>query len=339
MTCVRDADQPGLYNPHRSLQSGSFMKPGQRSRTADAAAALRASHTLYARPAVFSDPYALELTSQGWRRIVGNRLLHHLVIGRLLRHLSPITAQIVGRSRYAEDCLGDALQRGVKQYVIVGAGLDSFALRRRDLEQSLRVYEVDHPDTQRAKREQLAARGLSLPPNLEFVAVNFETEDIAAGLRRSSYRAQQPTFYSWLGTTHYLRNEATLATLAAIAGFAVAGSEIVFDYSLPSEMMPPQLGRGPERLRRSTARQGEPMIGGIDPQRLHRELPPMGYTIVEDLSGQHRNSATSPGAATACGPPRLRGSCTCDSAETLVDDRFWHVGAKARCSSAWQPPA
>jgi methyltransferase (TIGR00027 family) len=264
------------------------MKPGQRSRTADAAAALRASHALYARPAVFSDPYALELTSPGWRRVVGNRLLHHLVLRRLFKRLAPVTAQIVGRSRYAEDCLADALQRGVKQYVIVGAGLDSFALRRRDLEQSLRVYEVDHPDTQRAKREQLAARGISLPSNLEFAAVNFETEDIAAGLRRSSYRAPQPAFYSWLGTTHYLRNEATLATLAAIAGFAAAGSEIVFDYSLPSEMMPPEVSRSAERLRRSTARQGEPMIGGIDPQRLHRELPPMGYTIVEDLDGREQ---------------------------------------------------
>jgi len=228
------------------------MKPGQRSRTADAAAALRASHTLYARPAVFSDPYALELTSPGWRRIVGNRLLHYLVLGRLAARLSPITAQIVGRSRYAEDCLAEAIKRGVKQYVIVGAGLDSFALRRRDLERSLRVYEVDHPDTQRAKRGHLAARGIAPTSSLEFAAVNFETEDIAAGLRRSSYQAQHP----------------------------------VFDYSLPLEMMPPQVSRSAERLRRSTARQGEPLIGGIDPRRLHRELPPMGYTIVEDLSGE-----------------------------------------------------
>lgn len=264
------------------------MKYGQRSRTADAAAALRASHTLYARPALFSDPYALQLTSPGWRRVIGNRMLHHLVIGHLLRHLSPITAQIVGRSRYAEDCLGVALQRGVKQYVIVGAGLDSFALRRRDLEQSLSVYEVDHPSTQRAKREQFLARGFSLPSNLEFVALNFETEDLAAGLRRSTYRAELPAFYSWLGTTHYLSNEATLATLAAIAGLAAGGSEIVFDYSLPHEMLPQHLGRRAERLRRATARQGEPIIGGFDPARLHLELPPMGYSIVEDISGQEQ---------------------------------------------------
>jgi methyltransferase (TIGR00027 family) len=260
------------------------MKLGQRSRTADAAAALRASHTLYAQSPVFSDPYALKLTSPGWQRIIGNRLLHYFVIKRLLRRLSPITAQVVGRSRYAEDLLSEALKRGIRQYVIVGAGLDSFALRRHDLEQSLRVFEVDHFDTQRSKRELLAARGISLPSNLEFAVVNFETEDIASSLKRSSYQAQMPAFYSWLGTTHYLRNEATLATLSAIANFAAAGSEIVFDYSLPLEMLPSQISRSVDRLRRITARQGEPLIGGIDPRRLREELPKLGYTIAEDLS-------------------------------------------------------
>jgi len=264
------------------------MKPIERSRTAEVAAALRASHSHYARPAVFVDPFALELTSIGWRRVVSNRLLHHLVLGRLLGRLSPITAQIVVRSRYAEDRLDEAIQRGVTQYVIVGAGLDSFALRRRDLEQSLQIFEVDHPNTQRAKSEQLRARNFPKPSNLEFVPVDFEIEDIARALRRSNYRAHLPAFFSWLGTTHYLRNEATFATFAAIAILAAHGSEIVFDYSLPDEMLPQHLRRSVERLRRMTARQGEPMIGSIDPAHLKRELLSMGYSIVEDLTGQEQ---------------------------------------------------
>lgn len=261
------------------------MRAGERSRTADAAAAFRASHTLYAQAKVFEDPYALELTSPGWRTLLSRRWLHRLVLTRLLRGLSPVVAQVIGRSRYAEDLLAAAIAHGVTQYVIVGAGLDSFALRRPDLEQTLRIYEVDHPDTQRGKHAQLMARGRALPTNLEFAAVDFECEGIVAGLRRSSYRPELPAFFSWLGTTHYLRPQATLDTLKSIAGLAAAGSEIVFDYSLSRELLPTQLSRAAQRLHRSTARQGEPMIGGLNPHRLHGDLRRLGYEIVEDLSG------------------------------------------------------
>lgn len=262
------------------------MRPGERSRTADAAAAFRANHTLRAQSPVFSDPYAVELISPRWRALVRNPLLNRLVMRRVMDRLSPIVAQVVGRSRYAEEQLAAAVERGVGQYVIVGAGLDTFALRRADLAGKLRVYEVDHPATQGAKRDRLEQRGKSLPRNLEFVAVNFEAEDIAQGLKRSSYERVAPAFFSWLGTTHYLQPETTLATLKSIAGIAAPGSEIVFDYSLPQEMLPAEISAAAQRLRAYTARQGEPMIGGLEPKKLHGAMRRLGYEIIEDVNGE-----------------------------------------------------
>jgi methyltransferase (TIGR00027 family) len=127
------------------------MRKGKASRTAEVAAAARARHCLYESPVIFHDPFALEFTSP-WRRIVVTRPLRWLVFEQLLRALRPVGAQIVARSRYAEDVLEQAIAAGVRQYVIVGAGFDSFAVRRRDAESKLRVFELDHPNTQQAKR-------------------------------------------------------------------------------------------------------------------------------------------------------------------------------------------
>ncbi|MEK6806755.1 MAG: class I SAM-dependent methyltransferase [Pseudomonadota bacterium] len=261
------------------------MKSGQGSRTAEGAAALRASHTLYADPKIFEDPYAYALTSPRWQRLLKNRPLNRLVARLLLRRLAPITAQVVARSRYTEDRLATAVARGVAQYVMVGAGLDSFTLRRRDLEQTLRVFEVDHADTQGWKRQRLARLTDALPRNLEFVAVDFERESLAQALRRSAYRTEVPAFYSWLGTTHYLTPAATLATLESITTIAAPGSELVFDYSLPRELIPAREQRAGGLLRRYTARQGEPMIGQFVPEQLHGALTRLGFEVVEDLSG------------------------------------------------------
>ena len=282
------------------------MQAGHRSRTADAAAALRASHTLYARDPVFSDPFALQLTSARWRFLIGNRLMHALLLRRVLRALAPITGQILARSRYAEECLVAALARGMTQYVIVGAGLDSFALRRSDLAHQLQVFEVDHPDTQRAKRARLADLGLPLPANLEYAAVDFERESIVEGLARSRYRKDQPAFYSWLGTTHYLKPDTTLATLKAIAACSAPGSNVVLDYSLPREMLSVTDQLGSRWLARYTRRSGEPLIGQFVPDTLHAQARQLGWEVVEDLSGSAqtaryfagRNDGLKPTAAT-----------------------------------------
>jgi methyltransferase (TIGR00027 family) len=257
------------------------MNKGKVSRTAEAAAAVRARHCLYESPVIFQDPFALEFTSPAWRTIVVTKPLRWLVFERLLRALRPVGAQVVARSRYAEDVLEQAIAAGVRQYVIVGAGFDSFALRRRDLESSVRVFELDHPDTQQSKRERLR---VGLPDNLEFVAADLERETVADALVRSNFQRERRAFFSWLGTTPYLSNSATRQTLDSIGRFAATGSGVVFDYLVPDELLLEPDKLTVERLKRFTARRGEPLVGEFHPEELEAMLASGGLELVETLT-------------------------------------------------------
>ena len=139
-----------------------------------------------------------------------------------------LRAVFVVRQRYAEEELAKAIARGVSQYVILGAGLDSFAYRRADLRQTLHVYEVDHPATQQWKRQRLADLGIALPNNLTFIPIDFEVQTLAAGMAASPFNPHEPAFFSWLGVTQYLTTEAVLSTLHYIASSTAPSSEIVF---------------------------------------------------------------------------------------------------------------
>lgn len=269
----------------------SPMEPGRHSRTAEAAAASRARHMLHAPPPkVFEDPYALALTSPGFRRFLGNRVLNWFLYNTVLKPLRPGVAQVLGRSRYAEDCLDEALRLGISQYVMIGAGLDSFALRRRDLEGSLQIIELDHPDTQRVKRSRVRELGIDVPENVDFVAADLAREDFAEVLKRSRFEAGRPAFFSWLGTTEYLRNEDTLATLTAVAGCSGSGSEIVFDYALPESVLSTEEARDLRAMKEFTARRGEPMCGAFSPEELARAVAELGFDVVEDLSATEQRN-------------------------------------------------
>ena len=265
------------------------MKERHRSRTAEAAAAARARHLLRDQPIVFDDPFAIRLTSRPWRIICKNRFLDWLVSRRMVV-LRPIVAQILARSRYAEDQLLKAIAAGMNQYVIVGAGLDSFALRRRDLASTLKVYELDHPASQVSKQDRLAELGIDLPANLELIPVDFEQESVADALTRSSYTRDRPAFYSWLGTIHYLTRDAIFRTLASIASFAAARSEIAFDYAIPRESVDPADLPVRDALDRFAARRGEPLVTSFDPMTFPREVCDLGFELLENLSVQEQET-------------------------------------------------
>ena len=142
----------------------------------------------------------------------------------------------VVRSRYAEDCLKDVAQRGVCQYLILGAGLDTFAYRQPQWAHELTIYEVDHPTTQQWKYERLARAGIALPGNLQFTPVDFESASLSEGLRASSFDFTAQTFCSWLGVIYFLTEESIDATLRFIHRLP-AGSEIVFNYWVASEAL------------------------------------------------------------------------------------------------------
>jgi methyltransferase (TIGR00027 family) len=203
----------------------------------------------------------------------------------LYRHfLRPTRASAVARRCYTEDKLEKAIAQGMTQYVIMGAGYDSFALRRRDLSDAIRIFELDHPATQKAKKERLSEINVELPKNLELIPVDFEKETIAEVLKRSSYIREVPSFFSCLGTIHFLTRDAVFKTLRSLTSLAAPGSEIIFDYRIPNALINPKELKRINKKRRIAAHQGEPAITLFDPHILVTEMENLGLELIENLS-------------------------------------------------------
>lgn len=252
------------------------MQPGQPSTTAERAARLRAAHQLFDAPHVLDDPVVL--------RLLGPELAATLHAQRQVLErpaLRSLRAGIAMRSRYAEDCLGDAIGRGVRQYVVLGAGLDSFAYRN-PFDSDLRVFEVDHPATQAWKCQRLADAGIELPDSLTFVPIDFERQALADALVSGGLDRSLPAFVSWLGVTVYLTRDAIMSTLAAVSSLA-GGSEIVFGYMPPLELLSERQRTAISALAERAAAGGEPWRTYFDPSALAGELARLGFTVVEDF--------------------------------------------------------
>jgi methyltransferase (TIGR00027 family) len=250
------------------------------------AAAIRAGHLAFGdSPMIFEDPLAGDLiTSRFWSIAANNRMVNWIARHILYRYTRPIEAYALGRARWAEDKLRKALATGIGQYVVLGAGLDSFAFRLPDWAAGVKVYEVDHPATQTAKRRRLAGLGLDMPHHLEFLPADFEKETIADALARSSFSPDQTAFFSWMGTTMYLSPEAAMQTLGAIASVAEAGSELVFDYIIPKELVSPEDFYLFDFSEKFLARRREPLFSLFDPGRFPGEVCGLGFELVENLS-------------------------------------------------------
>ena len=279
------------------------MTAARASRTAEIAAAVRAAHLRYDRPVVFSDPYALELTSPAWRAVCSHPLLHRLVVGGLLADFRSIHAEMLGRARYAEDELLRAVADGFGQYVMVGAGLDSFALRRRDLAGRLAVFELDQPASQAVKRARMAAIAGGSLPHVEYVACDFELETVAAALARSAYAPARPAFFTWLGTTYYLSRAAINTTLRSIAGRAAAGSELVLDFALPAGRQPAAERRAFLRAQAAVERRGEPWRCFFEPAEFAALAQGCGFELVRMLTPQALHQRYFAGRSDGLAPP------------------------------------
>ena len=262
------------------------MKTGRASKTAQAAAAIRAYDNLSNQPPLFHDAYAIKMTSPAWRFVLSNKALMRLLKTQPVRRAwDLLVTQVALRSAYSEDWLYEALNRGVKQYVMIGAGLDSFALRAAAQYPDVKIYEVDHPDTQALKISVLSEHG-KIPENVEFVPINFEQEKLSEALEKSSYDANQIAYFSWLGTTHYLKPETTLSTLKDLASCATSNSEVVFDYSVPYQHLQGIERLGTMFLSQVTHLLNEPLMGFFNTQQLHDLMWNLGYLVLEDLYGK-----------------------------------------------------
>ena len=266
------------------------MLEGRHSHTAQRVALRRAAHRLLDRPLVHDDPLAL--------RIIGPADADALREHPENFERGPISpflrAFLAARSRIAEDALASAVGAGVKQYVVMGAGLDTFAYRNPF--PGLRVFEVDHPATQAWKRERLAGGSIDVPDSVTFAPIDFETQRLTDVLRAVGVDASQPAFFSWLGVTPYLETATTLSTLGELAPFAKgqraggAGGGVVFDYSVPPESLPLIQRAAFEMLAKRVRDAGEPFRGFFDPAALGASLRTLGFAHVTDLGGDEINA-------------------------------------------------
>jgi methyltransferase (TIGR00027 family) len=255
------------------------MPDRKASHTAMATAHLRAAHQLFdAQPRILEDPVAVSLLRPAAvKRIKDAADRYHTSGARILR------SHVVLRSRFAEDRLAAAVLRGVTQYVILGAGFDTFALRQPAWAKTLKILEVDHSGTQALKRSRLADAGLEMPENADFANIDFERESLRDGLLRHHLSLDAPTFFSWLGVTMYLEEDAIDVVLRSVASFP-AGSEIVFTFVQPPESEVGSVDDSSSLLAQRVASVGEPFVSYFEPVALEAILRGIGFSKVEFLT-------------------------------------------------------
>jgi len=244
-------------------------------------ALIRAHHTRHEPRPLFVDPWGDVLVPQNFK----DRLAERAELLDPYVQSIPSYASVVVRSRYAEDALEKAVRAGVAQYVSVGAGFDSFSLRRPAYAADLQVFEVDHPATQVTKRRQLADNNIAEPALTHFIAADLGQETLRSALQRSPFRLKAPTFFAWLGVTIYLTREANSMALRGFAECGGPGSLLVFTYVDEKVFDPANESEGFRRMRANAERVGEPFISGFKPAEMPAYLASLGLELVEDLGG------------------------------------------------------
>ena len=253
------------------------MEAGRPSVTAQRAAILRAAHQLLESPRIFDDPLALPIIGAEAETALRADLESFQMPSRRWQR-----ANVAARSRHAEDELAKAMRRGVRQYVHLGAGLDTFAYRAGAEALAPRVFEVDHPSTQAWKRERLAERGLAATRPLAYVPIDFERQRLEDALGAAGLDLEEPAFFSWLGVTIYLTRDAILQTLRSVAGLA-PGSAIVFTYAQSPDALNPEQRANFDMVAERVAVLGEPWRSFFDPPALAQDLRDIGFASIEDL--------------------------------------------------------
>jgi methyltransferase (TIGR00027 family) len=251
------------------------MQHGQASRTAVGAAAHRAAHQVLEHGLVFADPLALP--------ILGPDADQAIALARERPERRPLRLFIAMRSRFAEESARRAVERGVRQIIVLGAGLDTFAYRLEPT-RDLIVFELDHPATQADKRRRLGRARVAEPKHVAYVAHDFERGGMTAALTAAGLDPLKRTFALWLGVTPYLTKEAVFATLGELAGFP-GGIEVVFDYADPSDRIEEEATRNfHQRMAEQVAASGEPFRCDFDSAELHARARELGFSEIEDLN-------------------------------------------------------
>ena len=258
------------------------MIEGQPSGTAERVAVERAAHQVLDSPLVLVDSLALRIIDPAHASGLRTHPQRHDAspINRITR------AIVVVRSRIAEDEIARAAAAGVAQYVVLGAGLDTFAYRNPH--PLVRVFEVDYAATQQHKRARLASASIDIPDNLTFVSCDFTTETALTALRNAGFDPTRPAVFAWLGVVMYLERASVMQTLADIASLP-AGTSVVFDYAVPPESLPWVTRIIYRRILARVAAAGEPWQSFYEPTTLRADLVTLGFSEIDDLGNDEIN--------------------------------------------------
>ncbi|MET8875503.1 SAM-dependent methyltransferase [Nocardia sp. NPDC004604] len=255
------------------------MQLGQPSRTALATAYARAYHQIASEPRIFTDPLAIriaDVTPDQLSALDAASMVEGDTDGEMRRRRRMFLA---ARARFAEQTIADAVAAGTRQVVILGAGLDTFAYRNPHPD--VRVFEVDHPDTQAWKRQRLETAGIEIPASLTFAPVDFESQTLAAGLAAANFDRDRPAVFIWLGVVVYLTREAILDTLRFVAGQATP-VQLVFDYLYPASASTPEDAAQRAVRAERWAAVGEPWLSFFTAEEIEDLLREMGFDQVDD---------------------------------------------------------
>jgi methyltransferase (TIGR00027 family) len=277
------------------------MDTTRASRTARIAAFFRAHHHQHDSLKIFDDPFAELLLSPSEVESIEDGLLaaahgtsvmlsvspdRRTALSRLLRH-HPAPAPVLARARHTEDHLSEAIHSGARQYVMVGAGLETFALRHH-LRDKVQIFEIDHPTTQAFKRQALSRAGIPVPANLHFVPADLEAVSVADALRGSPFIPRVRSVFSWQGVIAYLTLEAVRETLRSIRSVAAPASLLLFSYLDGDAFRAEKASTRIRRMIEANRSIGEAMITGFDLPVLQAELAAARFTLVEDLDPEEQ---------------------------------------------------
>ena len=252
------------------------MQPNEPSRTALIPARQRAAHQVLDHCSILYDPFAMKILREDEKDVLQFANEHPLAsIGRLFT---------TARSRIAEDALSRAVERGVRQIVILGAGLDTFALRNPHGALEIRIYEVDYPATQAWKRQRLTEAQIALPPSLIFVPVDFERDDMGETLVAAGFQENLPAFFTWLGVVPYLTQDAIGRTLDYMS--SIQNSEVVFDYVEPPEAFSEELRQLEKERTEQLEKIDERWASRFEPAGIAAILRSHGFCDIEDINFQ-----------------------------------------------------
>ncbi|MGC2170109.1 MAG: SAM-dependent methyltransferase [Candidatus Sulfotelmatobacter sp.] len=256
------------------------MKPNEPSRTALIPARQRAAHQVLDHGSILYDTFAMKILREDEKDVLRFANEHPLAsIGRLFT---------TARSRIAEDALSGAIERGIRQVVILGAGHDTFALRSPHCARQIRIYEVDQPATQEWKHQRLAEAQIALPPWLVLVPVDFERDDLGETLVAAGFQQNSPAFFTWLGVVPYLTQKAIVSTLDYMA--SIQNSEVVFDYMEPPQAFSEEIRELVKQRTEQLEKMDERWASRFEPADVAAILRSHGFCDIEDINFQEIRS-------------------------------------------------